>query len=499
MIAAFALASVLMLPAAPLRSDTLPASPPLAPNHWAVDAARRAEALGLADGYQPAQRGVPRAAAAAALRQAAYGAVGTRWSELTNGWLDRFIEEFPEYAGRATQTEGVRGLGSRLAAGYVDRSGRLAPANGLAERQIPPAPLPGEDGAVLDGVVALAWSSGLAAVAEPRVGPGDEGIVRWDVTAALGRLGVSVGEEPIGYGYGRGGGIVLSGVPVRRIEAQTLQPFAWPGILKLLGPTSLHTFLAEISEQRHPGDPYFWGMRVGIQPHPRLTLALNRAAILGGDSVTTPFTARNFGRMLVGYRAGDLSNQIASAEIRYRLPTEGVIPLTLYGEWGTEDSAGAYRDVPGTLVGIFLPGLPFLPTASLGGEYTRFAPFCCGNPPWYFSVDHPGGWVLADEPLGHPLGGEGWEALLYGSADLGEAIWRLDGRLFLRDRGREGFDTFLKAGNLFAPDRAGRSVGAAAQALWRASPAAEVTLSYAREEGDGWREQRLIAAFGVLF
>ncbi len=497
--AALAFPVFLLLLARPAAGDTVPASPPLPPDHWAVEAARRAEALGLADGYLPAQRSVPRAVAGAALRHAAYEAAGSRWSGLAEGWATRFVEEFPEYAGRVTKAEGLRGLGSRLAVGYLDRSGALAPANGLAERQIPPVPLPDEDGAIFDGVVALAWSSGFAAVAEPRVGPGDEGIVRWDVTAALGRLGVSVGEEPIGYGYGRGGGIVLSGVPARRIEAQTLQPFEWPGILKLLGPTSLHTFIAAISEERHPGDPYLWGMRIAIQPHPRLTLSLNRAAILGGDSVATPFTARNFGRMLVGYRAGDLSNQVASAEARYRLPTDGVLPLTLYGEWGTEDSAGAYHDVPGTLVGVYLPGLPFLPSASLGSEYTRFATFCCGNPPWYFSGDHPGGWVLSDQPLGHPLGGEGWEGLVYGSADLAEATWRLDGRAYVRERGREGFDTFLRGGNLFAPDRAGRSVGVGGRALWRASPASEVTLGYEREEGDGWHEQRLVAAVAVLF
>ncbi|HEU4885686.1 MAG TPA: hypothetical protein VFT45_25855, partial [Longimicrobium sp.] len=75
------------------------ASPLLPAGHWAVRAAERAKAMGLAPGWFPAQDAAPRGVVMDALEQAAEAGSqrSARVAALTQGWVDRFREEFPEY------------------------------------------------------------------------------------------------------------------------------------------------------------------------------------------------------------------------------------------------------------------------------------------------------------------------------------------------------------------------------------------------------------------
>ncbi|HEU0077787.1 MAG TPA: capsule assembly Wzi family protein, partial [Longimicrobiaceae bacterium] len=348
--------------------------------------------------------------------------------------------------------------------------------------------------------VAGAVTPSLAGVAEPRLSEEGVWIPRWDLTAGWGPVALSVGEEPVGYGPGEGGGIVLSGArALPRAQVETSRPLALPGFLRSLGPVSLHTFLTRLDERRHPGDPYLWGMRVALRPHPRLTVGVNRASIFGGDSVATEAGPGSVGRMLLGMLSEDFENQVVAAEFRYRLPTESVLPVTLYLEWGADDGAGAWWDVPARVLGAYVPAVPGAPAVAAGAEYTSFATLCCGNPGWYTHAAQPGGWAAEGETLGHPLGGEGREFLLDSRADLAQARLRLEGRAFRRERGREGYDMFVRSGNLFAPGRAGWSTGASAGAHWRVSPRTELRLRALREVGSEWRSHELDLNASVLF
>ncbi|HEX8243092.1 MAG TPA: hypothetical protein VF541_06345, partial [Longimicrobium sp.] len=77
-------------------SRAFAASPTLPFEHWAVQAARRAEAMGLTR-FFPAQRAVPRAQVADALADAAANGFDPAVRRLAEGWQARFREEFPEY------------------------------------------------------------------------------------------------------------------------------------------------------------------------------------------------------------------------------------------------------------------------------------------------------------------------------------------------------------------------------------------------------------------
>ncbi|HEX6909765.1 MAG TPA: hypothetical protein VF142_05210, partial [Longimicrobium sp.] len=101
--------------------------------------------------------------------------------------------------------------------------------------------------------------------------------------------------------------------------------------------------------------------------------------------------------------------------------------------------------------------------------------------------------------LGHPLGGEGWEAAAYARADLLDARLRLHVRGFARDRSDDSLNEDYGGGNLFTPQRTGGSTGFRAEAAYRVRPRAELRAAARREAGDGWSERAFDAAVSVFF
>jgi hypothetical protein len=469
------------------------ASPTLFADHWAVVAAKRAEALGLVDGYLPAQRNVPRHVVERVLHAAAIRAEESRPNlvGLTQAWRTRFAEEF-RAADMISPQLPVRSLGNRVDAGYLRHEGRAAPGDRIFAPDLTGATaLPERAEATGMLSLAVAATANLAALVEPEVGPSGLGWHGWDLTLAGRGIGISVGRQPVRYGYADSGGIVMSGAePIDRIEVSTVEPFRLPSFLGRLGRISAHGFGSRLEEPRHPGNPYLWGMAGSLQPHPRITLSIHRASIIGGDSVATPLTLRTFGRTFIGHNLLGFENEVVAGQLRLRLPTERLIPLTLYWEWGAEDAAGAWRDVPGRLTGVIVPALPGLPEASLGVERVSFAVSCCGNPPWYRHAPHTGGWVNQQSPLGHPLGGQGSQTTVFSHLDLWQARLRFDGQWFSRRREGE---------NLFVPGREGTSQGFAARAGLRLFSRSDALVSLTREAGKGWKEQSAYLGISAYF
>jgi hypothetical protein len=478
----------------------LPASPLLAPDHWAVRAAWRAENLGLVHGFLPAQRAVPRLVVARALEQAAAAALrrDSRTAAMAAGWVRRFREEFREADPEKAPRRSLRLLGGSFAGEYERWTGRVQPGGGLYAARRTVRPLPDVSTGRGRESLALGIGDHLAFSVESSLKGRRSTVPRWDARATVGAFALAIGREHVGWGPGVGGAIVLDGAVIPRAEVSTATPLHGGGVLRWLGPVSLHTFAARLGEPQR-GRPYFWGMRAAVQPHDRLTIGVNRASIFGGDSIATPTTFGNVARMLVGHLSRDFENQVVSADFRYRLPTERVLPLVAYLEWGSEDESGGWWKVAGRMAGAYVPAFPSLPELSAGVEYAGFAKPCCGNPPWYLHGSQSGGWVYGDRPLGHPLGGEGWETAAWAGADVLDARLRLRGRAFLRERSARGFDRPERAGNLYAPERAGRSTGGTLEAAFRASRRAELTLSAFRDAGSGWSEQRVKLSAAALF
>jgi len=203
------------------------------------------------------------------------------------------------------------------------------------------------------------------------------------------------------------------------------------------------------------------------------------------DRSDVAITARTLLDMLIGdANGGSFENQVVSLSGRFRLPTERWLPLTAYLEWGAEDGAGAWRDVPGRVMGLRVPAIPGAERWSLAVERATFAGRCCGNPEWYRHGGFGGNWSGEEVPLGHPLGGHGEEISLHGAGVAVGGRLRLEAELFRRDRGAE---------NLYAPGREGRSRGGRGAVAWQPTRAAELFVELADEQGSGWTERSLRA------
>jgi hypothetical protein len=463
--------------------------------HWAMDAALRAEALGLLERPLPFRRTLSLELAAEVLAEAARAAQGRGHGleELTQGWRRRFFREFGGLSGEGAVDAPVM-LGLRAGGGVVNRSGRAAPGYGeVGAGRTGARPL--DDGLVVAAEVE--WVSagthlGLLVQPESRSDGGSLRYRRLDAVVGLGGWRLAVGRQPLGLGKTAASGLVLSGgVPLDRVELRTERPAILPGMLGFLGPVGAQAFVSRLGDEaRHAREPYFWGGSLSIQPFARLGAAVHRAAMFGGNGWDEPLTVKTLVDMLIGRVANlGFENQIVSVEARYRLPTEGVLPLTAFLEWGAEDAAGGWWDVPGRVIGIETPAVPGAEGLALGAAYTAIAERCCGNSPWYRHAAFEGNWAAQDLPLGHPLGGEGSEWLAYGTLDRPERNFRVEGRLYRRDRSGQ---------NLYVPGRE-ESFGGAMSGSWWPRRHAEVEARVQVEAGSGWSEHELGIGTNLYF
>ncbi len=476
----------------PLRANTL-ASPLLPADHWAFRAVRTLEARGLVTGYLPPQRSVPRAMVAHALQEALRRAPGEApdLAKLAEEWSRRFAEEFPRSIADNTPS-GVRFSGGWVVTAYEERQFDADPtldSLSPATRLKPPA-----DQELLKARTSLSVSAGphLSLLVEPEVGSSGLRLGMYDIVAGIGPISLAFGRQSVGYGYAATGGVVLSGaVPIHRAQMQTSMPVVLPGIFKYLGPTAAHTSMSRFSEDVHAGNPMFWSASIAIQPHSRLTFALYRAALFGGKNTRARITPGNFLRVVAGLYTDSthFENQVASGELRYRLPTEAVLPLVLYGEWGADDGAGALDEAPGAILGTFIPTMPKVPQLSLGVEYSYLGIRCCRVLHWYRSSEYLY-FGADDRPLGHPLGGNGSEWLLYGHVDALDARLRVGGRAFWRKR---------EENTMYGSLREGSSSGFAAQGAWRIYSHGDLRFSFTRERGADWSEHHFEAGATVFF
>jgi hypothetical protein len=212
----------------------------------------------------------------------------------------------------------------------------------------------------------------------------------------------------------------------------------------------------------------------------RLILGVNRGAVFGGEG--NGVTPRRLLGLLAGLHNAGFEDQVITAVLRYRPPL-GVWPLALYLEFGADDTAGALTDVPTYVAGLDVAAVPGLPGLALSVEHARYSGSCCGNPPWYRNVFFRGSWSDEGRLFAHPLGGHGWEWLAHARLDLPGQGLLLRAQASNRWRGHE---------NLFAPERAGTSLGGDASIEWH-SGRSMVRLDGGYEDGAAWSQFRFSA------
>jgi len=485
-------ATFLLLTGRMALADGTTASPLLPPDHWAVKAADRLEELGLLDHYMPAQRAVPLVDVAAAFVE------GERHAQESHPELVRIIRTWRERLGREwsgafTQPRSeARLLGARLGAGY---QGGVADEVNLGPSATGPSALhleaPPSD-PFAEGAGAVAYGSHLAASAEVHSTPWDVNLTGVELVGALGSVELSVGRGPIGYGPNEVGGVTMSGIAIMdRAEFRTNTPFRLPGFLGVLGDFTVDLALAHFNEPRHPYHPFLLDAQVQWRPESRLTFAVIHGFMFGGAL----WNGISFGHAALALTAMSnySGNNVDSASVRYRLPTEAFLPLTAKVELGTDDNPGAAITWPGLVAGVTAPMLPVL-SAAFGFEFAFFGHFITigsGHIPfaWYAHSQYTGGWATGETPLGDPLGGEGRAFRLIASADPVPEI-HLSAIAWAQDR---------FAHNNYAPMAAGQSVGLSGDADLRLG-CWGLDLKGLYERGaEGWKRSAVEVGASVFF
>lgn len=466
-------------------------TPNVLPDHWVMDAVRRAEGMGLLEQSVPFRAALSLDHAAEILEEAAATASqrDSATARLARGWLSRFRREY----GGLTAGGAARWLGLQAAVAGESHTGRVAPGFGeLGEERKGAVALDDEGWVGAETELSAALGEHLALMFAPRVNSERTRLERFELVTGWGNWRLSAGRQPVGLIKSPAAGLVLSGgVALDRVSLRTERMRGLPGFLRVMGPVGAELVVSRLwNDERHEREPFLWGGTLSVQPFPRFGLAVHRAAMFGGRGYAEPVTLETLVDMLLG-RVSNLGfeNQIVSVEARYRLPTERWAPLTAYLEWGSEDAAGAWWDVPGRVFGLESPAIPGLEALAIGAAYTDIAAHCCFNPPWYRHHAFYGAWAAYDRPLGHRLGGEGSEWLVYGSFDRPEEGYRVEAQLFRRERSGQ---------NLYVPGRE-ESAGAALRASWRQRPGLELRGEGALESGSGWSERRLRLGAHVFF
>ncbi len=469
-------------------ADELPrygVSPLLPPEHWAVRAAARLDGVGLVTGWLPANQAAPMYMVWAALDEGARRAEKERpaMAAVAKGWKEKFQQEW-----RGIDEKGLlRFIGGQASVGYEYAAVSPEPA------AVPPETWsltpPKDSTPFLEVQAAGALSDHLALLVAPA---GTTWQVKWagELVAGVGPVSLSVGRAPAQSGFAApGGGVMFGGEAFHdRVAFQIYRPLDI-----YIGLVALDVSLARVGVLTQPATSLIWEWSLQYQPVPRLTFGLQSGMMMGGSTweqiAGQPFTVSDFFRAITyqgaGYMNNGYPNNIFSLSGRWRLPTEDWVPITIYGDWGTDDNGGAWMQAPGIDAGIFVPALPFAPEVAVGLEVSFFGEICkertdssfCRSPDqplrWYTHTYYP--WTAGNLPLGHRMGGNGREFLLYAAADLLDARLLIRGDVFLRDRFSQ---------NLYSP-YSGQSAGFDLQATWRLG-IGEVGVSGNVEAASGW-------------
>jgi hypothetical protein len=480
-------------PAAPAAPGAAACPAPLlvsSPVHWLPGAVRRVDLAGSHELGTTGTGSLPLGVAIRALEAAAAHGETAAVRAAASLYLERLAVEYPRLAAAGDAGCG-RWLDGRATAGYVARRGVFTPGWGYEPEAwtgaMPVAPV----SSPAAGLAAAGGWGRFGGSLDVVAHGGGVDVADAHVAMELGDVVVWAGRQTIHYGPGRGGGVVLGGDAwTTALGVVVTDPIRLPWVLGLLGPIGMESFVSRARGGPPEGqpeggwrfvDPWLWGARLTASPHRRFRIGASRGTMYGGEG-NTEVTPRYALQMLMGMHSGligEFDNHFGAVDLRFLPPG---VPLELYLEWGMNDSAGAWWAIPGRLVGVSWPALPFAPGVGVGAEFVHFPRSCCGNPIWYRNWSFRMGWTNDGEALAHPLGGHGQELSLRADAVLpgGAAVGHV--RAFHRLRREE---------NLFSPEWEGPSLGAEALLHYQPGPGAGALLRGYLESGDGWRAARL--------
>ncbi len=400
-------------------------------------------------------------------------------------YFEHFRAEF-----LAPRTDTVSWLERASVLGYERTDGNHAPGVGYDSIAWSGArPLEDESKGRAGVRVGAALAPHFAAAIMTDVGAIDE----LQLNATAGWLGAWLGRREIGYGMGEGGGLVLN---QNRLDAAGVF-LTRPLRLPLLGAARFEMHVAQIENVLNLNgvqrdiEPWFWTARGSIEPFANFRIGINRGMMFGGEG-NLPITFERVAENIIGiYTSEDESNfanQVISLDFRYRLP---FAPLAAYLDWGSDDAAGGWWDVPAIMAGIEYAVVDSAYDVAFGAEHLQFSGTCCSNSIWYRNAWFRGSWANGENMLGHPLGGHGREWRLFANGGWGAGTMMANAAVYARRR---------RAENILVPAWQGKSTGVRAGAELAPGRTVRLLLDGEIEWGEGdWRTARLSAALRYGF
>lgn len=243
-----------------------------------------------------------------------------------------------------------------------------------------------------------------------------------------------VGRDSLWWGPGYHGALLMSNNahPFDMIKLSNPKPVLLPWVFSLLGPVQFNLIFSQLNDERYgaaKANPFLYGLRLAIKPHPYLELGASHLVQFGGPG-RRDLTVKQVFETLYGNsnRDGEKtdSNQQFSADIALTVPNlrpylfvfDG---LRIYYEIGGED-AGYPPDRRAHLAGVAL-FKPFgLEGAVLRGEYAILSPYSVPEA-WYNHGDYP--MRYEGRVFGHHAGSDAEDIFLEWSHRFDSAFYKL--------------------------------------------------------------------------
>lgn len=228
-------------------------------------------------------------------------------------------------------------------------------------------------------------------------------------------LDLQFGKDSQWWGPGYHGAIILSNnpEPLTMLRLSNPHPVLLPWIFKYLGLFRFTFFVTRLEEERSDfPEPYFWGMRLNLKPHPYLEIGLHRTALLGGKGRSEDISTwwKSFTGAGEHQRGSGAGDQRAGYDIKLTLPLR-FQPIQLYLEIAGEDipGGGGFPTRTAKLMGVYLPRIFDFERTGLRAEYATT--HVTGKPNvWYTHSIYKAGYKYKGRIIGHHMGTDSKDA-----------------------------------------------------------------------------------------